>query len=89
MDINWIKIFPRRMKISKFQKEEFGLNSLKSVICSSNIGPKWAVIPFTKGGIQKVPYNQQVFFFKNPATYGFLKLQTGVPIFTNPLLFHP
>jgi len=77
------------MKISIFQKEVFSFNILKTVICSSIMRPKWAVIPFTQGGKQIGPYSQELFLIKNPATPGFLNLQTGIANFKNPLLFHP
>jgi hypothetical protein len=64
------------MKISIFQKEVFSFNILKTVICSSKIRPKWAVIPSTQRGKQIGPYSQQLFLIKNPATPGFLNLQT-------------
>ena len=76
------------MKISILQKVVFSFNILRTVSSSFNIGPKWAVIPFTQGGKQKVPYNQQLFLFKNPATFGFLKLQTGITNF-NKFAFNP
>ncbi len=77
------------MKISIFQKEVFSFNILKSVICSFKIRPRLAVIPFTQGGKQTGPFSQQLFLVKNPATPGFLNLQTGIANFKESAFIPP
>ena len=77
------------MKISIFQKEVFSFNILKTVICSSKIRSKWALIPFTQGGKQIGPYSQQLFLIKNPANPGFLNLQTGIANFKESAFIPP
>lgn len=65
------------MMISIFHKVGIHFNLLKSILCPSKSTPKGFINQYAKAGKQIGPYSQQLFLIKNPATSGFLKLQTG------------